>query len=127
LIEAVVGFVKRDGVGQMQRRVFHHHGGRLVCHESSDDLGVPCREARADLSPATGSEYEDRATTEHRDDRGRVIGVFVDAQVAVLVLARAAGIATRVRRDDGEGSVLVEGSIDHVAKNEKVIDVYLGR
>ncbi|MEQ8367728.1 MAG: ABC transporter ATP-binding protein, partial [Roseicyclus sp.] len=26
-----------------------------------------------------------------------------------------------------EGSVLAEGSIDYVTKNEKVIDVYLGR
>ena len=26
-----------------------------------------------------------------------------------------------------EGSVLAEGSIDHVTKNEEVIEVYLGR
>ena len=26
-----------------------------------------------------------------------------------------------------EGSVLAEGSIDHVTSNEKVIEVYLGR
>ena len=26
-----------------------------------------------------------------------------------------------------EGSVITEGSLDYVSKNEKVIDVYLGR
>ena len=41
-----------------------------------------------------------------------------------MAFVRALGVKVTVLH---EGSVLAEGTIDHVSENERVIEVYLGR